>query len=69
MGFEWLSPQTTVISLNSINQLIFVMVSCGVLFGVQTDLLNTLFFRRASSLLVGSLFYDAFSDYIASIIG
>jgi hypothetical protein len=27
-------------SLNSINQLIFVMVKCGVLFEVRTELLN-----------------------------
>jgi hypothetical protein len=29
-----------IISLNSINQLIFVMVKCGVLFEVRTELLN-----------------------------
>jgi hypothetical protein len=28
------------ISLNSVNQLIFVMVKCGVLFEVQTEFLN-----------------------------
>jgi hypothetical protein len=29
-----------IISLNSVNQLIFVMVKCGVLFEVRTGLLN-----------------------------
>jgi hypothetical protein len=28
------------ISLNSVNQLIFVMVKCGVLFEVRTEFLN-----------------------------
>jgi hypothetical protein len=37
MGFVWFSVQTAIISLNSINQLIFVMVNCGVLFEVQTE--------------------------------
>jgi hypothetical protein len=31
---------TAFISLNSINQLIFVMVKCGVLFEVRTEFLN-----------------------------
>jgi hypothetical protein len=30
------------ISLNSINQLIFVMVKCGVFFAVRTELLNNI---------------------------
>jgi hypothetical protein len=29
-------------SLNSVNQLIFVMVKCGVLFEVRTELLNVI---------------------------
>jgi hypothetical protein len=29
-----------IISLNSVNQLIFVMVKCGVLFEVRTEFLN-----------------------------
>jgi hypothetical protein len=29
-----------IISLNSVNQLIFVMAKCGVLFEVRTDFLN-----------------------------
>jgi hypothetical protein len=33
-----------IISLNSVNQLIFVMVKCGVLFEVRTEL-----FMRASA--------------------
>jgi hypothetical protein len=31
---------TSIISLNNINQLIFVMVKCGVLFEVRTEFLN-----------------------------
>jgi hypothetical protein len=42
MGFVWFSLQTAIISLNSINQLIFVMVTCGVLFEVRTDFLNNI---------------------------
>jgi hypothetical protein len=30
------------ISLNSVNQLIFVMVKCGVLFEVRTEFLNVI---------------------------
>jgi hypothetical protein len=37
-----------IISLNSINQLVFVTVKCGVLFEVQTEFLNIV--RRASAL-------------------
>jgi hypothetical protein len=40
MGFVCFSLQTAVIYLNSINQLIFVMVKCGVLFEVRTEFLN-----------------------------
>jgi hypothetical protein len=31
---------TAIISLNNVNQLIFVMVKCGVLFEVRTGFLN-----------------------------
>jgi hypothetical protein len=31
-----------IISLNGVNQLIFVMVKCGVLFEVRTELLNNI---------------------------
>jgi hypothetical protein len=40
MGFLWFSLQTAIISLNSINQLIFVMVTGCVLFEVRTEFLN-----------------------------
>jgi hypothetical protein len=40
MGTAWLSVYTAIISLNSVNQLIFVMVKCGVLFEVRTEFLN-----------------------------
>jgi hypothetical protein len=43
MGFVWFSLQTVIISLNSINQLIFVMVMCGVLFKVRTKFLNIIY--------------------------
>jgi hypothetical protein len=36
------SVQTGIISLNSINQLIFVMVKYGVLFEVRTEFLNNI---------------------------
>jgi hypothetical protein len=40
MSFVWLPQQTSIISLDSINKLIFVMVKCGVLFEVRTELFN-----------------------------
>jgi hypothetical protein len=40
VGFVWFSLQTGIISLNIINQLIAVMVECGVLFEVRTEFLN-----------------------------
>jgi hypothetical protein len=42
IGFVRFSLQTAIISLNSINQLIFVMVKCGVLFEVRTEFLNNI---------------------------
>jgi hypothetical protein len=33
--------QTAIISLNSVNQLIVLMVKCGVLYEVRTEFLNT----------------------------
>jgi hypothetical protein len=42
IGFAWLSLQTAIISLNSINQLIFIMEKCGVLFEVRTEFLNNI---------------------------
>jgi len=38
--FVGFSVKTAIISLNSVNQLIFVMVKCGVLFEVRTGFLN-----------------------------
>jgi hypothetical protein len=40
MGFSQFSDQTAIISLNSVNQLIFVMVKYSVLFEVRTEFLN-----------------------------
>jgi hypothetical protein len=46
--FLLFSVQTAIISLNIVNQSIFVMVKCGVLFEVRTEILNNA--RRASAL-------------------
>jgi hypothetical protein len=40
MGFVWFSVQIEIISLKSINQLIFVMLKSCVFFAVQTEFLN-----------------------------
>jgi hypothetical protein len=40
MGFVRISEQTVIISLNNVNQLIFVMVKCCVFFAVRTEFLN-----------------------------
>jgi hypothetical protein len=42
VGFAWLTLYTAIISLNSINKLIFVTVKCGVLFEVWTEFLNNI---------------------------
>jgi hypothetical protein len=42
IGFAWFSLQTAIITLNTINQLIFVMVKYGVLFEVRTGFLNNI---------------------------
>jgi hypothetical protein len=34
--------ETAIIYLNSVNQLIFVMVKCGVFFAVRTQFLNNI---------------------------
>jgi hypothetical protein len=36
------SQRNLIIFLNSVNQLIFVMVKCGVLFEVRTEFLNNI---------------------------
>jgi hypothetical protein len=40
MGFLCVTFQTTITSVSSINQFIFVMVKCGVLFEARTEYLN-----------------------------
>jgi hypothetical protein len=40
LRFVWFSLQAAIIYLNSVNQLIFVMVKCGVFFAVRTEFLN-----------------------------
>jgi hypothetical protein len=40
MGFVWISLKTAIISLNSVMQLISVMVKSGVLFEVRAEFLN-----------------------------
>jgi hypothetical protein len=43
MYFSWLSVQIAIISLNSVNRLIFAMVRCGFLFEVRTEFLNNVY--------------------------
>jgi hypothetical protein len=43
MGFIWISLQTAIISLNSVNRLIFVTVKFGVFFAVRAEFLNTIY--------------------------
>jgi hypothetical protein len=40
VAFVWLSEKTEMISLNSVNTFIAVMVKCVVLFEVRTEFLN-----------------------------
>jgi hypothetical protein len=42
MDLEWFSLKTAIIYLNIVNQLMFVMVKCGVLFEVRTGFLNNI---------------------------
>jgi hypothetical protein len=42
MGFVWFSVLMTIISLNSVNQLISVTVKCCVFFAVRTGFLNVI---------------------------
>jgi hypothetical protein len=37
---------SALLNLNSVNQLIFVMVKCGVLFEVRTELLNITYLNK-----------------------
>jgi hypothetical protein len=46
MSFGFKGLVRAVTSLNSVNQLIFVMVKCGVLFEVRTEFLNKIFELR-----------------------
>jgi hypothetical protein len=43
MDFVWFSGQAAIISLNSVNQLIFVMVECSVYFAARTEFLNIIY--------------------------
>jgi hypothetical protein len=40
MGFVWFSLQIAIISLSSVNQLIFVMERFGVFFALRTEFLQ-----------------------------
>jgi hypothetical protein len=40
MSLVWFWLQTAIISLNSVNRLIFVTVKCGVFFAVRAEFLN-----------------------------
>jgi hypothetical protein len=42
IGYVWFSLYTQIISLNNINQFMFVMVKYGVLFEVRTEFLNNI---------------------------
>jgi hypothetical protein len=42
MGYVWSSLLTSIITLNSVIQLIFVMVKCGVVFEVRIEFLNNI---------------------------
>jgi D-alanyl-lipoteichoic acid acyltransferase DltB (MBOAT superfamily) len=42
VGFIWFLASTWIIFLNNVNQLISVMVNCGVLFEVRTEFLNNI---------------------------
>jgi hypothetical protein len=48
------------LNLNSINQLIFVMVKCGVLFKVRTEFLNVI---RRASVSKGKVSFILFARY------
>jgi hypothetical protein len=41
MGFIWFSEKATIISLNSINQVILVTVKSCVFFDIDNEFLNT----------------------------
>jgi hypothetical protein len=56
MCFVWFALQTAIISLNSVNQLIFVIVKCGVFFAVRTEL-----FKPHCRTKFEDQGYDAFS--------
>jgi hypothetical protein len=43
MGYTRSSKETVIISLNTVNQLIFLMVKYYVFFEVQTELLNIIY--------------------------
>jgi hypothetical protein len=52
MGFVWFSVYRGITSLNKINQMIFIMAKCCVLFEVRTELkycLDELRLQRAKS--------------------
>jgi hypothetical protein len=70
-----LSLQTAIISLNSVNRLIYVMVKYGVFFAVRTEFLNitylctsrgfTLFMVRAllgCDILISATYYEDGGD-------
>jgi hypothetical protein len=40
MGFVWFLLQTAIISLNTVSQVIFVIVKCFVFFAIRIEILN-----------------------------
>jgi hypothetical protein len=61
MGSVFFSLTTAIISLNSVNQLIFVMVKCRVLFEVRTEFLNIILTSLGFKGLIDLQFMLSFS--------
>jgi hypothetical protein len=57
IAFALFPLQTAIISLNSINQLRFVMMKCGVLFEVRTEFLNNTYLDEHRLQRVNPLLY------------
>jgi hypothetical protein len=53
VSFVWFSLQTVIISLNSVNQMMFVMVKCGVLSeaGAESNIYTSSVFKGLNEIL------------------
>jgi hypothetical protein len=56
------------LNLNSVNQLIFVMVKCGVLFEVRTEFLKIIFTNFGFKGLTSSFIYVAWNLFIPFVL-